>query len=386
MVLNEIGQNPRKVAYLVKLLFPVGYLSLLAPHVLLLTAPSLAINLLSANYQMHALDMFHYSAAIVPFVVVSAAWGVAWLAQLAHRLLKVKKWFVMAVLSACILLLSGFYHRLLGYSPLGQNFRWLQITDHHRLGERLARSIPREAIVSAQNHLNPHLSQRETIYVFPNVHDAEYIFVDVTGPTGPYASNEEYQVSVKQMIADTRFGALVSQDGYILFQRGAAPKPLDRAFYSFLLADAVEGALLSVRFGELRLGGARVALSPGNRLEVHSYWQAQKLLRGDLRLFVCLVDQGGDPLPGTSQELRASVWYPPQRWEVEQLVHDKAVFQLPVSVDVSTAAVGFFAGPLAAVQDARARVPVVVDAVDGVDAEARNSILVVSHLGEQRWR
>jgi len=58
---------PLKTRYLVKLFFPTGYLALLAPHVLLLAAPSFAVNLLSSRPHMVALEKFHYTAPLAPF-------------------------------------------------------------------------------------------------------------------------------------------------------------------------------------------------------------------------------------------------------------------------------------------------------------------------------
>jgi hypothetical protein len=44
---------------------------------------------------------------------------------------------------------------------------------------KLLKSIPGDARVSASDHLAPHLSQRESIYLFPDVKDAEYIVFSV---------------------------------------------------------------------------------------------------------------------------------------------------------------------------------------------------------------
>ena len=44
---------------------------------------------------------------------------------------------------------------------------------------RLLESIPADAKVSASNVIAPHLAQRQFIYFFPAVHDAEYIVFSV---------------------------------------------------------------------------------------------------------------------------------------------------------------------------------------------------------------
>ena len=54
------------------LLLPVGFLSLLAPEILLLALPSLAINLLADFSPMHQVNTLIYAAPILPFVMLTA--------------------------------------------------------------------------------------------------------------------------------------------------------------------------------------------------------------------------------------------------------------------------------------------------------------------------
>ena len=51
------------------------FLALLAPEVLLLALPSLAINLLADFSPMHQVDTLIYAAPIVPFVMIAAVYG-----------------------------------------------------------------------------------------------------------------------------------------------------------------------------------------------------------------------------------------------------------------------------------------------------------------------
>ena len=67
--------------YFFELLLPVGFLSLLAPEVLLLALPSLAINLLAQFSPMHQVTTLIYAAPILPFVMLSAVKGAARLAE-----------------------------------------------------------------------------------------------------------------------------------------------------------------------------------------------------------------------------------------------------------------------------------------------------------------
>jgi len=63
--------------YLFELLLPVGFTALLAPEVLLLALPSLAINLLADFSPMHQVTTLIYAAPIVAFVMLASVVGVA---------------------------------------------------------------------------------------------------------------------------------------------------------------------------------------------------------------------------------------------------------------------------------------------------------------------
>src|SRR5437773_1399680 len=60
--------------YLISLVRSVGFLPLLAPEWLLPALPSLAVNLLSTDPLLYS-GVYHYNAAIIPFVMVSAMHG-----------------------------------------------------------------------------------------------------------------------------------------------------------------------------------------------------------------------------------------------------------------------------------------------------------------------
>jgi uncharacterized membrane protein len=383
LVLNNF-EDELKIAYLIKLCFPVGYLSLLAPHVLLVAIPAITINFLSTHYEMYALDMFWGSVTIVPFVVLSAVWGVALLTRVLHRLLKVKRAFVVAVFAIYALTFTIFYHQRLGYTPLNKSFSWPQITEHHRLGQRLAESIPQDAVVVAQDPLNTHVSQRKTVYIFPyNLDRADYVFLDVTERPGYLLDYNEYQAAVTNVLDDENFGVITSEDGYIILQKGAEHASLSEEFYDFLLVENVDDAAsLTVNFGdEVRLSGLRLSYQRGSIVMVHSYWRATRTPADDLHLFVCLTGEDVAPVPGTTAETRASIWYPPSRWAPEQIVHSTERIQLPAYVDLSTISFGFFVGPPAATDDAGARLPAVIEDRGVMQADVENRILLTPVLG-----
>ena len=96
----------------------------LDPLTLLIASPTIAINLLSSLPTTYALDRFHYSAMIVPFVVASAINGTAFLVNLAQQKRGFSKSFLYAIFMAMILMTTLIYHLKFGHTPLSLGFQW----------------------------------------------------------------------------------------------------------------------------------------------------------------------------------------------------------------------------------------------------------------------
>ena len=79
-VVWQIASEPTRVDYLWTMLATFGFLSLLAPEILLLSLPLLLANLLSA-YPPQYYGEFHYSAPLIAYFGVSAIYGAARLAR-----------------------------------------------------------------------------------------------------------------------------------------------------------------------------------------------------------------------------------------------------------------------------------------------------------------
>ena len=146
----------------------------------MISAPDLAINLLSTHEPMHFVQKYHYVAPLVPGIMISAILGTAWLSRQIARLTKLPHHAIVLTLTGVVFAATLYYHHYHGYTPLARAFESYQVTPHHRLGAAIAREIPVEAAVSAQPNLNPHVSGRKTLYRFPYIGDAEYIFLDVS--------------------------------------------------------------------------------------------------------------------------------------------------------------------------------------------------------------
>ena len=354
----EIATEPSRLTYLAGLLAPFGFLSLLAPEILLLSAPLLIANLFSA-YPAQFSGEFHYSAPLVPFVAMAALVGV-------RRLLAVRPRAGRLTL-AWLLLWAFAYQIMAGYTPLGREFRWPDVTPHAALLARFSAQAPPAAPGSVTTALYPHFSHRTKLYKFPILGDAAWALVDVTGATDRHPV--EIQRAVLDLIAQG-WQVTDAADGFVLLQQPAPDAPprtecslpshepdyakcvLPDAFFDFARADrsglltqppALQSAPLV--FGERvsLLGYELVDDGKWGLTRWRSFWQTQTPLPADLHLWPFAVTPDGSLADDPSQRPAvATLWYPPGRWQPGELI---VVETLPWYLPQTWApAVGLFQG------------------------------------------
>ena len=234
--------------YLDTLLSPTLYLPLLAPWVLIMAVPSLAINLLSSNFQMYS-GLFQYNAEIVPILIFSTIEAIVlilWLVSLitarrqsrqqaasGETAISARPWRYARVahIGVLVVLLGSILYSTVhwdydfhGQMPFSRGFVWPTVSTHLALANRFLTMIPPDASVSAQTHLVTHLSHRAKIYLFPYGADsADYVFLDVSSDIYPYSVPRNYMDTVKKVLFSGDYGLVAAQDGYLLLKRGLPP-------------------------------------------------------------------------------------------------------------------------------------------------------------------
>lgn len=210
--------STRDLRYLLELVAPLAALCLLAPLALIAAVPELAINLLSATQTQTSIH-FHYTAGLIPPLVIAAVLG-------AKRLRRRAVPVAIAVVVAAVLgnyrlgPITGWRH-----VPGGAHFQATaaRVTDHDRIAERALALIPKTAVVSATNTLGAHLSARRRVLSFPFVQDATWIAADETQPG--YADRyaplpTAIQLATLRRNPDWRL--VFEQDGVLVFNRAPA--------------------------------------------------------------------------------------------------------------------------------------------------------------------
>ena len=207
----------RDLHYALQLLWPLAFLPLLAPLVLVAVLPELAINALSAVTTQTSIH-FHYTAGLIAPLVIAAIFG-------AQRL---RKRGVLVASAAVLVALAGNYR--LGpvpawqHVPGGQRFqaRAADVTAHDRIAARGLRLIPADAVVARTNSLGAHVSARRRVLSFPFLLDATWIAADETQPG--YADRFAPLATAEQLAwlrRNPEWTLLFEQDGVLVFRRVA---------------------------------------------------------------------------------------------------------------------------------------------------------------------
>ncbi|MGQ9785268.1 MAG: DUF2079 domain-containing protein [Anaerolineae bacterium] len=356
--LRTVVFQPERLRYLIELFAPVGWLALLAPEYLLIGLPVGVANFLS-DFPAQYSGQQHYTAPLVPVLLIAAIYGarrlLSWVtsgpgdgSQTQGARAGLPPTFLDAgsrsgsdgtrcrvFLVACSVWLAGWslgYHIERGWTPLARDFQWPQVTQHHRLLERFTAQIPPTAAVSTTPPLHPHLAHREKIYLYPTVADAEYVLLDIAGPTDAHP-NDVYN-TFRRLIDSGQFGIADAADGYILLMRVdtgvRGSQSLPDAFYDFLRAgDRQPQFPLRVEFAPpggdqavLRLIGYDLVDDPiWQQTGLRLYWQALAPLPEGIWLWPFFYDDAGSIIEDTMQRpMVAPIWYPPVRWQLGETI------------------------------------------------------------------
>jgi hypothetical protein len=183
--------------------------------------------------------------------------------------------------------------------------------------------IPPTASLSAQFNLNPHLSHRENLYVYPNTKDAEYVFLDISYLITERTNKDNYQEVMKTRLLELEnFGLLTAEDGYMLLRRDVPKAPLPESFYTFTQVrnPDIQYPLLADFDSLIEFLGFDVIYRRDEEPHYDLYFRAQQPLDRDYFIALYLVDEADQVVGSTVQPQPATVWYPASRWQPGEVV------------------------------------------------------------------
>ena len=306
---------PDKIKYVLGLLASVGFLALLDPMALLVGAPSFLLNLFSNYYGQYS-GTYHYSAPVAPYFVLAAIGGAARIQNSKFQSLVSKLSIIFAFAITLV------YQLIAGYTPIGGEYFFPQVTAHDQLFTRFANEIPSGVPVSTTSPLFPHLSHRRVLYRFPTILDADYILLDVSraNTTNPIDFRSNYLTAL-----DQGFGIRDAVDGYILLQRGLAQKELPDGFYNFLRSChcIMPQEPMTIDFdNKIRFLGYDIKQDDWGRVSLRTYWTPLPGMdKNNYALYIFFADQNNKPRDDAQiPPLLVHFWYPTIRWQQDEVI------------------------------------------------------------------
>jgi uncharacterized membrane protein len=271
LVLQTVLTSPARLGYLGSIMLLGGGLSIFAPFLWLAALPELAVNLLSSHAEQYS-GFFQYNATLIPYLMAAGVYGAAFLyntrravergepaapavgaadassspaARAPARLLS--RWLqrVAASCTALVrrvplparfvapiivswLLIVGVWSlrtanpRVLAFWTAGS----APIAGQSAMDALLAR-IPADATVAATDTLDPHLSDRYSIYLVPDPlsYTAEYVALDIPDAVADYQAADRAMFA--RMQASGHYQVVGVAMNVTLLKRVGAPLPPD---------------------------------------------------------------------------------------------------------------------------------------------------------------
>jgi hypothetical protein len=234
-----------------------------------------------------------------------------------------------------------------GYLPFSRDFYLAPRSVQVQAADAIVAQVPPQVPVSADLQLGAHLSHRPSIYLYPNLHDAEYLAIDVRLRDGPFPPRDAYG-AIQQLLADGRYGVVDGRRGYLLLKQGLDRPSIPNAFYDLARAGSPDPQVpLVVDFGGIRLLGFDLVwerpVTP--RAHLVLYWQLLAPTARDLRLFFIQTDENGELIPGSELEFAETVWYPPTAWQPGEVVRTETLYWSAEDRGAFGVALGMVEGP-----------------------------------------
>jgi uncharacterized membrane protein len=203
----------------IMVIFAGGVFLLYKPHYLIMLVPVYAQKMLSNDPVLWGINM-QYSIEFVPIISLCLIESIASL-KLRRNILTLML-IVVLISTYASNIRTMFNRRSIWYNKTNTVF-WQR--EHYNSGADLKdiygiiKLIPDKVTLSASSPLVPHLCNRDKIYLFPVVGNAEYVAV-LKGPGGIYPlGTEKLKEEIYSFKKDTAFSIIRENEDMILFKR-----------------------------------------------------------------------------------------------------------------------------------------------------------------------
>lgn len=209
-----VALEPEKIKYLFDIFSPLGFLPLFSPLIILLSAPDLAVNLLSNNKQLHQI-YYQYTSTTTPFLFIAAIYTCS-------LLLKRFKNINRQLIVIYIVFFAFFSQYLLGPLPGSKkpniDMFTKQLKDRDIIKNYISK-IPKEYSVAATNNLGSHLSRRERIYTIPVGTQSADIIIFLLNDAYAQPSLEAQKEMAKNLESNNEYSLLYKVGDFVTFAK-----------------------------------------------------------------------------------------------------------------------------------------------------------------------
>jgi uncharacterized membrane protein len=166
--------------YFYFLMGPLGFLSLLDPLSLAISAPEFGINLFSSNNNMRNI-IYQYTSALQPWIFIAAVYGTKKTIEFISRKTKISSGKLVLAVGAYILICSVGFSYFKGPLPYSREKDVAafnpQNTSYKDVAMWAAQLNNDDTKVATTGHVNPYFASRRYIYTLPYYDKADYVVV-----------------------------------------------------------------------------------------------------------------------------------------------------------------------------------------------------------------
>ena len=231
------GQILSKILLLALWFAPVAFTAILSPQILLLGITEFGI-ILTHSPKPYIFAVYQHQASVIPIIFIAAIYSIPLASKIIKAIAKkakIKTKGSLLTLTSAIILISTIVSYI-AYGPFTVLYDLKEFninTGYVKTGNKFIAMIPKDASVSANNWVIPHLSQRYKIFKFPKplyeiyfnleYSKPDYVLLDMsealTDPKRAGAGIKDTNFNL--MFNDKDYGVIESEGTWILLKKGA---------------------------------------------------------------------------------------------------------------------------------------------------------------------
>lgn len=175
--IDQLFNSPIKIQTIYTLLSPFMFLPILSSFTWLEVFPYLFLRFSSNYIQMWGVE-FHHNANLIPFLAVGAIFAIQKY-KITH--------FPITILLTFFLITEGLAPNSMVWGTIQSPIHY---HSNYQYINNFIKDFSNNESISAQSPIVPHLANRERVYLFPEISDADYIILDTSLYTYPMNLNE----------------------------------------------------------------------------------------------------------------------------------------------------------------------------------------------------